>query len=84
MELRETSGQKGLETSPKFHSGTYSIMKLLNTMLSMLAADVLHAEVVDHERERDWPPIVSTEAGHEFALPVPIFVEPFLQLLLRY
>ena len=55
----------------------------VDEMLGMLPSDVLHAEVVNHERELHRAPLVEPQPRDNLALVVAPFVEALLEQLLR-
>ena len=55
------------------------LIQNVHEISGVYAAFEFDAEVVDDESELDWSLLVYTEAGHQFSLVVPMFVQALLE-----
>ena len=61
-------------TLPVFRYGVV-LLQNVHEMSGVCAAFIFDAKVVDDESELDWSRLVYPEAGHQFALVIPMFVQ---------
>ena len=72
----------GVEVALLVDRHSVVVAKCVKEVVSVAFDDVFDAKIVHDEREDNWPPLVSPEAGGDEALVVAVLEEAFFEELL--